>query len=384
MAGERLAKALPGYRKRYAAAARKERSTVLDEFCGATGYHRKYAITLLKAPSDTAVVKERKRRGPTYSTASVRVLEGIWKAADYPWSERLKAMLPLWLPWARRRIGGCTSEVEVQLLKMSARQMDRRLAEKKRTLKRCLYGGTKPGTLLKHQIPVRTDNWDVHEPGYCEIDLVSHSGPHASGEFLYSLNLTDICTEWDETRAIMGKGEAGVVQALDEIRRVLPFRLRAIDSDNGSEFINYHLVRYCQKHGLQFTRGRPYKKNDNAHIEQKNWTHVRRIFGWDRLDTPEQQAAMNALYQNELRQMMNLYQPSVKLQSKTRKGSRVTKRYDDAQTPLDRLIAASCQTPALKKLLKQREQLDPFLLAERIESKLAGLQKQRGKKKRVA
>lgn len=384
MAGERLAQALPGYRKWYAGADRKERSKLLDEFCGVTGYHRKYAIALLKVPADAPVVKERKRRGPTYSAASVRVLERIWKAADYPWSERLKAMLPLWLPWARERVRGCTDKVEAQLLKMSARQMDRRLAEKKRALKRRFYGGTKPGTLLKHQIPVRTDNWDVKEPGYCEIDLVSHSGPHASGEFLYSLNLTDICTEWDETRAIMGKGEGGVVQALDEIRRALPFPLLAIDSDNGSEFINYHLVRYCEKHGIQFTRGRPYKKNDNAHIEQKNWTHVRRIFGWDRYDTPEQQAAMNALYKNELRQMMNLYQASVKLASKTRKGSRVTKHYDNAQTPLDRLIAAGCQSPAVKKLLEQRKQLDPFVLAERIQSKLAGLQEQRGKKKRAA
>jgi len=384
MAGERLAKALPKYRKRYAAADRKERSKLLDEFCGMTGYHRKYAMVVLKVPADAPVVKERKRRGPTYSAASVRVLERIWKAADYPWSERLKAMLPLWLPWARQRIRGCTPEVEAQLLKMSARQMDRRLAEKKRKLKRRLYGGTKPGTLLKHQIPVRTDNWDVQEPGYCEIDLVSHSGPHASGEFIYSLNLTDIRTGWDETRAIMGKGEAGVVEALDEIRRVLPFGLLAIDSDNGSEFINYHLVRYCEQHGIQFTRGRPYKKNDNAHIEQKNWTHVRRIFGWDRYDTPEQLAAMNALYKNELRQMMNLYQPSVKLESKTRTGSRVTKRYDNAQTPLDRLIAAVGRSPATDKLLKQREQLDPFLLSECIEGKLADVQKPAKKHKRAA
>lgn len=240
-------------------------------------------------------------------------------------------------------------------------------------------GGTKPGTLLKQQIPVRTDNWDVKEPGYCEIDLVSHSGPHASGEFLYSLNLTDICTGWVETRAIMGKSEAGVVHALDAIRRVLPFSLLAIDSDNGSEFINHHLVRYCEKHRIQFTRGRPYKKKDNAHIEQKNWTHVRRIFGWDRYDTPEQQAAMNALYQNELRQMMTLYQRNVKLISKTRTGSRVTKRYDHAQTPLDRLIAAAGRNSATEKLLKLREQLDPFLLSERIEQQLAELQKQHKK-----
>ena len=210
MAGERSEKALGRYRERYRAATREERSKVLDEFCKMTRYHRKYAITLLALPADESMTQPRRRRGPTYSPATVRVLERIWEAADYPWPERLKALLPLWLPWARKHVRGCTPEVEAQLLRMSARQTDRRLSDKKRKLKRRIYGRTKPGTLLKHHTPVKTDHCDVKESGSCEIDLVSHCGPKASGEFIYSLNVTDIHTGWCETRAIMGKGETGV------------------------------------------------------------------------------------------------------------------------------------------------------------------------------
>jgi transposase InsO family protein len=193
----------------------------------------------------------------------------IWEAAGYPWSERLKGMLPVWMPWAKRHSAWLSASIEQEVLSISARQIDRRLRAKKRALKRRLYGRTKPGTLLKHHIPVKTDCWDVHEPGFTEIDLVSHSGQHASGEFIHSLNLTDVQTGWVETRAVMGRGESGVVQAIEEIRQSVPFRLQGIDSDNGSEFINHHLYSYCQRHRIQFTRGRPYKKNDNAHIESR-------------------------------------------------------------------------------------------------------------------
>lgn len=366
---------LPAYRKRYGEASRKERSLLLDEFCELTKYHRKYAIALLQRPADEPVQRARGRRGPSYSPEAVHVLERIWEAADYPWSERLKAMLPDWLPWARKHVRGCTPQVEEQLLRMSARQMDRRLAEKKRRRKRRLYGRTKPGTLLKHHIPIKTEHWDVTEPGSCEIDLVHHCGPSTSGEYIHSLNVTDIYSGWCETRALMGRGEAGVVAALDEIRRCLPFHLKAIDSDNGSEFINYHLVRYCQKHDIQFTRSRPYKKDDNAHIEQKNWTHVRRIFGWDRFDNRAQLDVLNELYRHQLRSMMNLFQPCVKLVEKVRVGSRIRRRYDKAKTPLNRLIEAGALTPAVSKLIDQRAQTDPFVLSKHIDTQRGRLAK---------
>ena len=372
MAGERLAKALKMFRKRYQqASSRKKRGEVLDEFCKATGYHRKYAITLLRRPWNSLEAPKPRKRGVSYSPAAMRVIEGIWKAAGYPWSQRLKALLPLWLPWSYKHIRGITPEIEREVRRISARQIDRRLQNKKRVLKRRLYGRTKPGTLLKHHIPIKTDCWDIKEPGFAEIDLVAHCGPSASGEFIHSLNLTDIHTGWVETRAVLGKSEARVVQTLDEIRRQLPYTLKGIDSDNGSEFINHHLFRYCQKHNIQFTRSRPYKKNDNAHIEQKNWTHVRKIFGWERYDTPELQQAMNALYCQELRLMMNLYQPSVKLISKHRVGSRVRRQYDDATTPIDRLLHSCSEAPLpLQRLELMRERLDPFELERAIQNAL--------------
>jgi transposase InsO family protein len=212
------------------------------------------------------------------------VLTAVWEAAGYPWSVRLKALLPAWMPWIRKRFH-LRPEVEKQLLKISPRQIDRRLRAAKTQRQRRIYGRTKPGYLLKHQIPVKTDRWDVQSPGFTEVDLVSHSGNSASGEFAQTLNVTDIHTTWTESRAVLGRGEEAVKRALNEIAGVLPFRLRGVDSDNGSEFINWHLKHWCEQRDIQLTRGRPYKKDDNAHIEQKNWTHVRKLLGWERYDT---------------------------------------------------------------------------------------------------
>ena len=270
---------------RYQAASWRERQRILDEFCANCSYHRKHAIRLLNGPPPSGRrTGRRRRRGVTYSSRVVSVLKSIWEAADYPWSVRLKALLPEWMPWIRRRFR-LPPRLEQQLLQISARSIDHRLRSEKRKVRRRIYGRSKPGTLLKHHIPLKTDHWDVEVPGFTEVDLVSHSGNSASGDFCYSLNLTDIHTGWTETRAVLGKGQQRVRDALEEIRQALPFPLRGIDSDNGSEFINGHLYRYCQARAIQFTRGRPYKKDDNAHIEQKNWTHVRRLLGYVRYDT---------------------------------------------------------------------------------------------------
>jgi transposase InsO family protein len=366
MAGERTREALVKYRKRYEQAGRMERGKLLDEFCALTGYHRKYAISLLRAPERAEAPR---RRGCTYSRVALRVVERIWEAAGHPWSERLVAMLPEWIVWARARMPELTAQVEAQVLSISARQIDRRLKEKKLQKKRGIYGHTKPGTLLRHTIPIRTEHWEVNEPGHVEIDLVSHCGPSASGEFVYSLNLTDIHTGWCETRAILGKNEQAVVSALDQIRRALPFALRSIDSDNGSEFINHHLVRYCKRHGLAFTRSRPYKKNDNAHIEQKNWTHVRAILGWQRFDTIEQRDAINALYAGPLGAMMNLFQARTKLLNKTRTGAKVSRKYGPCITPLNRLLQSNPQkTPVLTRTLALYERTNPFDLDQQIKA----------------
>ena len=232
-------------------------------------------------------------------------------------------------------------------------------------------GGPSPGALLKHHIPVKTDSWDVKGPGFAEVDLVSHSGNSGEGEFAHSLNLTDIDTGWTESVALLGKSEVAVQQALHEIRAGLPFRLLGLDSDNGSEFINWHLKRWCDREQIHLTRGRPYKKDDNAHIEQKNWTHVRKLLGWERYDSPAAVEAINAVYRQELRLWMNLYQPSVKLVKKTRVGSKLHRVYSPAQTPLERVLASGQADIRKVALLKKlHATLDPFELSQSIDRKL--------------
>ncbi|MBC7837994.1 MAG: hypothetical protein H7Y39_05050 [Nitrospiraceae bacterium] len=241
---------------------------------------------------------------------------------------------------------------------------------RKRTLKRRLYGTTRPDTLWKHQIPIKTDHRDVHQPGYLEIDLVSHSGASASGEFLHTLDSVNIQTCWVERQAVRGKGRHGVVQAMITIEQQLPVPLRGIDSDNGSEFINEHLWAFCQRpagQALQFTRSRPYKKEDNAHVEQKNWTHVRKLVGGDRDDSTEALQALNALYA-ELRLFQNLFQPSMNLLTNVRKGSRLIRRYDRPQTPFARVCACPEADPEKVAALRRvRAQTDPFALSQRID-----------------
>jgi hypothetical protein len=211
----------------------------------------------------------------------------------------------------------------------------------------------------------------VKTAGFLELDTVSHSGENSIGTFAYSLNLTDIGSTWVETRSVLGKGEEGILEAFREMSAVLPFPVQAIDADNGGEFINHHLWRHCEREKIGFTRSRPYKKDDNAHIEQKNWTHVRKLIGWDRYETPEAVRAMNDLYAQELRLYLNLFQPSVKLIRLERRGSRKTRRYDSPQAPLDRLAALpGADRAKVENLLALRAQLNPFELAAIVRRKL--------------
>ena len=370
MGKEQRRQYLASVHRRYRRAGRHGRARLLDEFCEDSGYHRKYAIRLLNGPPPDLVPKKRGPRGVFYGKRVVQALIEIWTAAGYPWSLRLKALLPVWLPKLRNRLG-ITPAIEAQILKISARQIDRRLKDHKRQAKRRLYGRTKPGTLLKHQIPIKTEHWDVKTPGFSEVDLVSHSGSKSDGDFIHSMNLTDILTTWVETRAVMGKGEAGVVAAIDDIRNNLPFALVGVDSDNGSEFVNHHLLRYCKANDIQLTRGRPYKKDDNAHIEQKNWTHVRKLLGYVRYDTRTALDAINDLYKGDLRLLQNLFLPSVKLLRKERVGSKVRRHYDKARTPLDRVIECANVNPIMVERLKAlRAQLDPFALSASVDRQI--------------
>jgi hypothetical protein len=359
-------------RERYLGASRRVKGALLTEAMTVTGYHRKALIRAWRRPEGAPPPGPRPGRPTRYGPAVVRALRAVWMAAGYPWSRRLKALLPLWLPWARRRLA-LSPATETLLRAISPRQMDRVLAADKRTIRRRLYGRTAPGTLLKHHIPIKTDHWDVTEPGFTEIDLVSHSGDRADGDFVHSLDLTDIHTTWVETCAVLGKSQIRVQEGLDTLRQQLPFALRGIDSDNGSEFINAHLVKYCRAHAIQFTRGRPYKKDDNAHIEQKNWTHVRKRMGYVRYDSAAALAAMNAVYA-DLRLLQNLFMPSVKLRQKERRGARLRRTYDAPQTPLDRVRVCPQADPVkVAALVQQRAALDPFVLAARVDAQLAHL-----------
>lgn len=356
-------------RERYVMATRREKGRLLDEAVAVTGRHRKGLIRAWR--TGPRPVRPRRAGRPTrYGPAVARALVAIWTAAGYPWSLRLKALLPTWVPWARRRLG-LSAATEAGLGRISARQMDRVLAPHKRTIRRRQYGRTKPGALLKHHIPLRTDRWTVTVPGFTEIDLVAHSGDRAEGEFGYTLNLTDIHTTWVESGALLGKSQVRVQETLERLREALPFALQGIDSDNGSEFINAHLYRYCRRRQIQFTRGRPYKKDDNAHIEQKNWTHVRKLMGYVRYDSAAAVAAMNAVYA-DLRLLQNLFLPSVKLITKERVGARVRRRYDRPQIPLDRVRACpEADAAKVEALVALRARLDPFQLAQQIDARLA-------------
>lgn len=358
--------------KRYRQASRSSKTRILDEVCAATKLNRKYAITRINLieTSRPAGFRVPRKREHLYGRDVLRVVEKVWEEAGYPWSARLKVILRLWLSAIRKHYG-TTRAIEAQLLRISPRTIDRALKGKKRELRRRLYGRTRPGTLLRNQIPIKCEHWDVGDAGHLELDTVSHCGGNGEGLYAYSLNLTDIASTWVETRAVLGKGEAGIVEAFTGMSEVLPFKLLDIDSDNGSEFINHHLYCYCDSRDIGFTRGRPYKKDDNAHIEQKNWTHVRKLIGWDRYESPESVAALNELYRNELRLYMNLFQPSVTLLRTERRGSRKVRRYDEPQTPLDRLAGLpGADRQKVEALTHLRSKLDPFVLSRIIRRKL--------------
>ena len=352
-----------------------EKTKILDEFTKVCGYVRKYAIRKLNDifPDDNnPKPKKPKNRKKKYLNQTITFLEILMESTNYLCSVRLHAAIPLWLPHLKK-VYPVSAEVEQQLLSISPSTIERSLKNKKRKLKRKIYDTTKPGYLLKHQIPIKTDSWNVNKPGFTETDLVSHSGDSADGDFIHSCNLTDIKTTWTETRSIMGKGQFATQQALDDIKTSLPFKLLGIDSDNGSEFINYHLYKYCMDNNIQFTRSRPYKKDDNAHIEQKNWTHVRKIFGYVRYDSDEALEAMNDLYKNELRLMQNLFLPSQKLKKKKRIGSKYIRVYDKPKTPLQRVLLCKSKNidkNKIKELVTIFNSINPFELAKIIDKNI--------------
>ncbi len=356
---------------RYQKSRKKDKKRILDEFCPTYGCHRKYAIELLGKGPFPKDRPARKRRAPTYNGRLLDIVEFAWRKSGYLWSVRLREVLRLWMPAIRKRFH-MTAEEEKRLLSISSAQIDRRLKDKKVLLRKKIFGTTKPGRMLKNIIRVRKGPWKVQRVGYTEADLVSHSGDCAQGDYAHTLNLTEIFSAWGGQRCVSGKGQKAVCDGLNDIRAALPFDLLGLDVDCGSEFINYHLHDYCKKDPkVELTRSRPNKKNDNAHIEQKNWSHVRRLLGYWRYDTEAAIAAINALYRKELYWFQNLFLPTVKMVEKVRIGSRIKRVYDDPRTPLDRLILAKMGTPDKVDYYRRlRDRLDPFQLAGDIDRKL--------------
>ena len=365
-------------RSRYRKAHKLLKAKILDEFCNVCDYHRKHAIRLLGAPFRRIKAKLLKKRGSKsiYNKGIIiEPLTKIWLATNQMCSKKLKVALALWLPFYEAEYGKIPDEAKAKLLAISPATIDRLLKPSKIKYKHKRLCGTKPGSLLKNQIQIRTDNWDIKRPGFCEADTVAHCGNSLSGDFVWSLTLTDIFSAWTENRAIWGKGSGDVVDKIKDIETKLPFELLGFDCDNGSEFLNYHLIRYFSDRPkarmIQFTRSRPYHKDDNAHVEQKNWTHVRQLFGYDRFSNKALVPLMNDAYSNECSLLHNYFCPTMKLVTKERINSKYYKKYDFPQTPYHRLLACEHITDEAKqKLTKIYNTLNPFTLRKRIENKL--------------
>lgn len=363
--------------RRYARASKKEKGQILDEFCKLTDYNRKYAGRVLskgalRGRSNAPPGRPRPYRGqgrkPIYTSAVRKALVKIWAILDCPCGKRLIAALPDTLE-ALEKHGEVDFEdsVRSRLLSMSASTADRLLASERKKLELKSRARTRPGSLLKHKIPVKTfADWNDTRVGFMEIDLVGHDGGNASGDYCQSLDATDVASGWNEQRAIKNKAQKWTFAALEEIRARLPFPLLGIDSDNGSEFINFHLVDYCEAEKITFTRGRPYRKNDGCYVEQKNYTSVRRNVGYMRYDTDEELFILNELY-DVLRLYGNFFLPQAKLVEKVRDGSRVTRRYDEPKTPYRRLLESPDVSKAVKsKLRRQYGRLNPAELKREI------------------
>ena len=380
--------------KRYHSARKKERGRILDEFIQIVGYTRCYASYILRNWGRKIILRakgggriillgdERKKikrqKERVYNQGVLTALRKIWYICDCICGKRLAPYLHRIVPVLERHEEIVLDyETRERLLKISASTIDRLLASERKKLEVKGRARTKPGTLLKNQIPVRTfADWNEKRPGFVEIDLVSHDGGSARGDYIQTLDVTDVFTGWTETKAVRNKAQIWTFQALEEIRRKVPFQMLGIDSDNGSEFINAHLIKYCEEQKITFTRSRPYKKNDNCFVEQKNYSVVRRTVGYSRYDTGEELQVLNQLYES-LRLYTNFFQPVMKLVEKERTGSKVKKRYDKAKTPHERLLRFSSTPLEVKRDLNEEyETWNPAHLKRiitKLQNKLLGL-----------
>jgi len=359
-------------KKKYYRANKKRKTQLLDDFCEFAGYHRKAALRLVNNP----LPRERKRsktRQKKYSMETIEAVKLLWRASGEICAERL---YPFMSELLKRLIVHnqleVSPETKEQLCKISLGKVKDIIAHTKRRSFVKIGGLTKPGSIIKSQIALRYGRWEEKEPGWLETDTVGHSGGNLKGEFIYSLNMIDVASGWSEQAAIWGKSERATTKQIDRIRKRLPFAMKGIDPDNGGEFINWQMHRYCKKNQITFTRAREYHPNDQAHVEQKNYTAIRKLLGYGRLDKKDQQALMNSLYENEWRLYLNFFQPTLKLKKKVKnlQTGKCQKTYYKAQTPYQRLMKSRHISKAQKLLLKSiYNELDPIRLRHEIDRK---------------
>ncbi|MBU4047979.1 transposase family protein [bacterium] len=369
-------------RDRYRKSSKKEKTIMLDEFIRLTRYNRSYAARVLRLKEvlgymhirgkrvrlvrDKRKIKRKKKK--IYDEGVLVALKEIWKICDYICSKRLapflKEIIPVLEKWREINL---SAKVREKLFKISAATIDRLLTDTRKRFRIKGRSTTRPGSLLKKSIPIRTfADWDEAKPGFFEADLVSHDGGAVRGDFIQSLNFTDISTGWEEMIAVKNKAQRWVFSGIETIKERLPFSILGLDSDNGAEFINAHLIRYCEEHKITFTRSRPYRKNDSCFVEQKNWSVIRRAVGYARYDTDRELSILNELY-GYLRLYVNFFQPVRKLIKKERIGSKVIKRYDEAKTPYRRVLASPDIEDEIKmKLKSQYAMLNPAELKRKI------------------
>ena len=365
---------------RYQRSSKKEKTIMLNGFIQLTRYNRSYAARVLRIKEvlgymniggrRVRLVRDNKRKrnkNKVYDQDVLEALKEIWKIGDYICSKRLapylSEIIPVLEKWGEIKLD---AKVRKKLFEISAATIDRMLAETRKRYRIKGRSTTRPGTLLKKSIPIKTfADWDEAKPGFFEVDLVFHDGGAARGDFIQSLNFTDICTSWDEMIAVKNKAQIWVFAGIKRIEERLPFSILGLDSDNGAEFINAHLLRYCEENQITFTRSRPYRKNDSCFVEQKNWSVIRRAVGYYRYDTDNELNALNELY-GYLRLYVNFFQPVRKLIKKERIG-KVIKRYDEAKTPYRRVLASPDIEDKIKvKLRKEYDMLNPAELKRKI------------------
>lgn len=369
-------------RRRYASAGIEHKGKLIDQAVSLLGYHRKAAIRALNGSTMVAIAIRTGRPREYEARQLLPVLRQIWRAANYPCGRRLKAMMPDWVTGYEEYEKSVSAAVKEPLLQASARTLDRLLRPLRAQRRRPNL--TRPGSLLRRQIPIRGSLWEEGKAGWLEVDTVALCGGSVAGDFIWMVDAVDYVTAWVSVRAMWNRGQQNTLSALQDMEKTLPFALLGLDSDNGGEFLNYHVLRWLQQRPrpVFMTRSRPYKKDDNAHVEQKNWTHVRQWFGYERYDNADAVEPINELVRGPYAQLLNYFHANLKLESIERKDGQLKKIYQEATTPLARVLGCAEVSGKIKAHLRQQKsRLNPFALKVEVERRLKDIEKLRQQKK---